>query len=91
MKRKSIDIRCDGSNLVELPEKMEDECLITKILFYRESLILKILFALLMVLTAGIAYLFARWFLSIKLKLLYLRTKLRTADVLLITSKGLSH
>ena len=73
---------------MDLPEKVEDECLITKILFYKESLLLKILFGILIFLSAGIAYLLSRWFLSIKMNLLYLRTKLRTAQILLITSKG---
>ena len=76
------------SDLIELPDQVEDECLITKVLFYKESQILRISSYLLMIITLGISYLFSRWFLWFRIWLFYVKTNLKQADNLLITSKG---
>ena len=77
-----------GSDLIELPDQVEDECFITKILFYKESQILRISSYLLMIITLGISFLFSRWFLWFRIWLVFVKTNLKQADHLLITSKG---
>lgn len=68
----------------ELPLNVQEEAIISSITLYRSPLWKRLLFALLCLCTAGLAYLFMRWELWFKLLVLYSKSSLKSATHVLI-------